>query len=133
MADKELKLALKDAVENIKKKDYEKALKDVKRVLNKDKNNYKALIFCGLCFAELGQHDKALQVGVSHLPPGPATCHLALPPATFPPPATFHLSPSTCPLPPATCHLPPGTCPPHATWHLAPGPHLPPSTCHLPP
>ena len=79
MADKELKLALKDAVENIKKKDYEKALKDVKRVLNKDKNNYKALIFCGLCFAELGQHVKALQVGKIHLPPATPTCHPHLP------------------------------------------------------
>ena len=61
MGDKEIKQALKDAVENIKKKDYEKALKDVKKVLSKDKNNYKALIFCGLCLAEQGQNDKAVQ------------------------------------------------------------------------
>ena len=61
MSDKEIKQALKDAVENIKKKDYEKALKDVKKVLSKDKNNYKALIFCGLCLAEQGQNDKAVQ------------------------------------------------------------------------
>ena len=62
MGDKETKLFLKDALENIKKKDFDKALKDVKKVLNKDKNNYKALIFCGLCLAELDQHEKALQV-----------------------------------------------------------------------
>ena len=37
MGDKEIKQSLKDAVENIKKKDYEKALKDVKKVLSKDK------------------------------------------------------------------------------------------------
>ena len=61
MGDKEIKQALKDAVENIKKKDYEKALKDVKKVLSKDKNNYKALIFCGLCLAEQGQNEKAVQ------------------------------------------------------------------------
>jgi Tfp pilus assembly protein PilF len=62
MADKESKLFLKDALENIKKKDYEKALKDAKKVLNKDKHNYKALIFCGLCLSELDQNEKALQV-----------------------------------------------------------------------
>jgi len=61
MADKEIKQSLKDALENIKKKDYEKALKDVKKVLSKDKNNYKALIFCGLCMAEQGHNDKAVQ------------------------------------------------------------------------
>ena len=62
MGDKETKQFLKDALENIKKKDFDKALKDVKKVLNKDKNNYKALIFCGLCLTELDQHEKALQV-----------------------------------------------------------------------
>ena len=61
MADKEIKQSLKDALENIKKKDYEKALKDVKKVLSKDKNNYKALIFCGLCMAEQGHNVKAVQ------------------------------------------------------------------------
>ena len=61
MTDKEIKQSLKDALENIKKKDYEKALKDVKKVLSKDKNNYKALIFCGLCMAEQGHNDKAVQ------------------------------------------------------------------------
>ena len=61
MGDKEIKQSLKDAVENIKKKDYEKALKDVKKVLSKDKNNYKALIFCGLCLSEQGQNEKAVQ------------------------------------------------------------------------
>ena len=61
MDDKEIKQYLKDAVENIKRKDYEKALKDVKKVLSKDKNNYKALIFYGLCMTELDQNEKAVQ------------------------------------------------------------------------
>ena len=61
MDDKEIKQYLKDAVENIKRKDYEKALKDVKKVLSKDKNNYKALIFFGLCMTELDQNEKAVQ------------------------------------------------------------------------
>ena len=59
---KTVKDALKEAREHIDKKDHKSALKCCKRALNVDKNNYMALVFCGICFAELGQFDQALQV-----------------------------------------------------------------------
>ena len=62
MADKEVKAFLKEAREQIKNKDFKSALKECKKVLNKDKNNYMALVFCGLCLSELDQPDQALQV-----------------------------------------------------------------------
>ena len=46
MGDKEYKTSLKDAREYIKVKEYKNALREVKKVLNKDKNNYMALVFC---------------------------------------------------------------------------------------
>jgi len=61
MADKGVKSALKDAREHIKTKDYKSALRECKKVLNKDKNNYMALVFCGLSLSELDQPDQALQ------------------------------------------------------------------------
>ena len=62
MGDKEYKTSLKDAREYIKVKEYKNALREVKKVLNKDKNNYMALVFCGLCLSELDQPDQARQV-----------------------------------------------------------------------
>ena len=62
MADKEVKAYLKEARELIKNKDFKSALKECKKVLNKDKNNYMGLVFCGLCLSELDQPDQALQV-----------------------------------------------------------------------
>ena len=62
MAEKEIKGLLKEAREQIKSKEYKSALKECKKVLNKDKNNYMALVFCGLCLSELDQPDPALQV-----------------------------------------------------------------------
>ena len=62
MADKEIKSLLKEARDQIKGKEYKNALKECKKVLNKDKNNYMALVFCGVCLSELDQQDQALQV-----------------------------------------------------------------------
>ena len=62
MAEKEIKGLLKEAREQIKNKEYKSALKECKKVLNKDKTNYMALVFCGLCLSELDQPDQALQV-----------------------------------------------------------------------
>ena len=62
MADKAVKAALKEAREHIKTKDYKSALKECKKVLNKDKENYMALVFCGLSLSELDEAEKALQV-----------------------------------------------------------------------
>ena len=62
MGDKEIKACLKEAREQIKNKDFKSALKECKKVLNKDKNNYMALVFCGLCLSELDQADQSLQV-----------------------------------------------------------------------
>ena len=62
MAEKEIKGLLKEAREQIKNKEYKSALKECKKVLNKDKSNYMALVFCGLCLSELDQPDQALQV-----------------------------------------------------------------------
>ena len=62
MADKEIKSLLKEARDQIKGKEYKSALKECKKVLNKDKNNYMALVFCGVCLSELDQQDQALQV-----------------------------------------------------------------------
>ena len=65
MGDKEVKACLKEAREQIKNKDFKSALKECKKVLNKDKNNYMALVFCGLCLSELDQADQSLQVRFS--------------------------------------------------------------------
>ena len=62
MGDKEIKVFLKEAREQIKNKEFKNALKECKKVLNKDKNNYMALVFCGLSLSELDQPDQALQV-----------------------------------------------------------------------
>ena len=62
MADREVKAFLKEARDLIKAKEYKNALKEVKKVLNKDKSNYMGLVFCGLCLSELDQPDQALQV-----------------------------------------------------------------------
>ena len=59
---KTAKTALKEARELIEKKDYKAALRCCKKALNADKNNYMALVFCGLCLSELGQDDQAVQV-----------------------------------------------------------------------
>ena len=85
MSDKEVKQWLKDALENIKKKDHDLALKYLKKVLSRDKNNYKALIFCGLCLTELEQSEKALQVGAlaRTCPPSPDV-HTGYRPGTRP-------------------------------------------------
>jgi len=61
MGDREYKAILKEAREFIKAKDFKAALKEVKKVLNKDKNNYMGLVFCGLCLSELDQPDQAIQ------------------------------------------------------------------------
>jgi len=61
MGDKEVKLFLKEAREQIKNKEFKNALKECKKVLNKDKSNYMALVFCGLSLSELEQPDQALQ------------------------------------------------------------------------
>ena len=62
MSNKELKSILKEARELIKNKEYKSAAKECKKALNKDKNNYMALVMCGLCLSELDQPDQALQV-----------------------------------------------------------------------
>ena len=59
---KTVKVALKEAREHIEKKDYKAALRCCKKALNVDKNNYMALVFCGLCLSELEQTDLAVQV-----------------------------------------------------------------------
>ena len=59
---KTVKDALKEAREHIDKKDFKTALKCCKRALNVDKTNYMALVYCGLCFAEVDQPDQALKV-----------------------------------------------------------------------
>jgi len=64
MAEKEIKTFLKDAREYIKVKEYKNALREIKKVLNKDKNNYMGLVFCGLCLSELDQPAQALQVSI---------------------------------------------------------------------
>ena len=66
MAEKEIKTFLKDAREYIKVKEYKNALREIKKVLNKDKNNYMGLVFCGLCLSELDQPDQALQVSCTN-------------------------------------------------------------------
>ena len=67
MGDKEIKLILKEARQYIKDKDYKSALKEVKKVLNKDKNHYMALVFCGVCLVELEQPEQAIQVKIQIL------------------------------------------------------------------
>ena len=62
MGDKEQKALLKEARDLIKAKDFKGALREVKKVLNKDKNNYMGLVFCALCLSELDQPEQALQV-----------------------------------------------------------------------
>ena len=59
---KTVKVALKEARELIEKKDYKAALRCCKKCLNVDKDNYMALVFCGLCLGELDQPDQAVQV-----------------------------------------------------------------------
>lgn len=59
---KTVKEALKEARENIDKKDFKTALKCCKRALNVDKTNYMALVYCGLCLAEVDQPEQALKV-----------------------------------------------------------------------
>ena len=44
MAEKEIKLLLKEARDQIKNKEFKSALKECKKVLNKDKNNYKIIL-----------------------------------------------------------------------------------------
>jgi hypothetical protein len=63
MGDKEVKQWLKDARDLIKAKEYKNALKEVKKVLNRDKGNYMGLVFCGLCLSELEEPVQAQQVG----------------------------------------------------------------------
>ncbi len=58
---KTIKDALKEARENIDKKDFKAALKCCKRALNVDNKNYTALVFYGLCSSELEMFDQALQ------------------------------------------------------------------------
>jgi hypothetical protein len=59
---KDTKASLKEAKDFITSKDYKSALRSCKKVLNVDKNNYMALVFCGLCLSEMQQLDQALQV-----------------------------------------------------------------------
>ena len=58
---KTVKEALKQAKENIDKKDFKTALKCCKRALNVDNTNYMALVFYGLCSDEVEQYDQALK------------------------------------------------------------------------
>lgn len=58
---KAAKAALKEAKDFLTKKDFKSALRCCKKVLNADKNNYMALVFCGLCLVEMQQPDQALQ------------------------------------------------------------------------
>ena len=50
---KTVKEALKEAQDNIDKKDYKTALKCCKRALNVDNSNYKALVYYGKCSDEV--------------------------------------------------------------------------------
>lgn len=59
---KTIKEALKEARDHIDKKDFKSGLKCCKRALNVDKSNYMALVFYGLCSAEVEQFDQAQQV-----------------------------------------------------------------------
>ena len=59
---KAVKAALKEAKDFITKKDFKSALRSCKKVINMDKNNYMAFVFCGLCLNEMQQPDQALQV-----------------------------------------------------------------------
>ena len=59
---KAAKAALKEAKDFITKKDFKSGLRCCKKALNVDKNNYMALVFCGLCLTEMQQLDQALQV-----------------------------------------------------------------------
>ena len=59
---KAVKVALKEARELIEKKDFKGALRCCKKALNIEKDNYMALVFCGLCLTELDQQDQAVQV-----------------------------------------------------------------------
>ena len=59
---KTVKAALKEARELIEKKDFKAALRCCKKALNVEKDNYMALVFCGLCLSELDQPDQAVQV-----------------------------------------------------------------------
>ena len=59
---KTVKTALKEAREFIEKQDFKAALRCCKKALNVDKDNYMALVFCGLSLCELDQPDQAIQV-----------------------------------------------------------------------
>ena len=50
---KTVKEALKEAKENVDKKDFKTALKCCKRALNVDNSNYKALVYYGKCSDEV--------------------------------------------------------------------------------
>ena len=64
---KSVKVALKEARELIEKKEFKAALRCCKKALNVEKDNYMALVFCGLCLSELDQPDQAVQVRTSNL------------------------------------------------------------------
>ena len=72
---KTVKVALKEARDAIEKKDFKAALRCCKKALNVDKENYMALVFCGLCLAELEQPEQAVQVikSIFFLYPFPCT------------------------------------------------------------
>ncbi|MEE6508118.1 hypothetical protein FKM82_019100 [Ascaphus truei] len=59
MSNKEVKVALKNARDAIRNKDYKDVLKQCKAVLKLEKNNYNAWVFIGLAAAELEQPDQA--------------------------------------------------------------------------
>ncbi len=63
-----MKQWLKDARDLIKAKEYKNALKEVKKVLKKDKENYMGLVFCGLCLSELEEPAQAIQVRQCEVP-----------------------------------------------------------------
>ena len=64
---KSVKAALKEARELIEKKEFKAALRCCKKALNVEKDNYMALVFCGLCLSELDQPEQAVQVRISTL------------------------------------------------------------------
>ncbi len=59
---KSAKEALKEARDFIAAKDFRAALKCCNRALTIDQNNATALVFSGLCYAEIKENEKAEQV-----------------------------------------------------------------------
>uniref|UniRef100_A0A3P8YLR4 Tetratricopeptide repeat domain 37 n=1 Tax=Esox lucius TaxID=8010 RepID=A0A3P8YLR4_ESOLU len=59
MSSKEVKLALKNARDAIKNKEFKEALKHCKAVLKLEKNNYNAWVFIGVAASELDQPEQA--------------------------------------------------------------------------